>query len=579
MDIQFYPTPKSLAHKMWNKFNNKNFLKILEPQAGEGDLALSDPWGYAESNNRHYHRTLPIDCCEIDVSKHAILRAKGLNVVGVDFLEFGSAASYSHIIMNPPFENGEQHVLKAWDTLWNGEISACINAQSIRNPNSYARRKLIELIDLYGSVEYVEGAFEVEDAIRKASVDVALVYLHKQADADSEIYGDIIAQMSKETNDSAKLIEGFEERQEVALPNTTIENAVVAFNAAMRTMKESVFAETRAKYYRELLGDTLEVRSGNTGKGAQQKVTIDFVQGQLGSRYEDLKNRAWTCILHSSKATALLSSKGRKMVESEFESIKKLEFTVQNIYAFLQGLAENQGDIQIQMALDVFDSICKQIEDNTELYRTWWKSNGKHRACGMRIKMSRFVLPRNTVDYGSGINHDALERLRDIDKVMAMLDGKRVPEVSLVETFEKFSGELKRGQRLRTSYFDVRWYPGVGTIHFYPTDKKLIERFNRIVGQHRKWLPAEGESVNAGFWEQYEHADKFQKEFNAEMTRRRRSQWDDPRRGLFSRDDDEKARVEALVDEVLTGIQEKHGISADFLLGGARCEKQLLLTA
>lgn len=118
-DLQFYPTPPDLARRAWKKFKNKCFERVLDPSAGNGDLAdadaRKDEWG---------RRSVKPDCIEIDISRHATLQSKGLKVVGLDFMTFTSGAIYSHIIMNPPFAVGAKHVLKAWDILWDGEIVA-----------------------------------------------------------------------------------------------------------------------------------------------------------------------------------------------------------------------------------------------------------------------------------------------------------------------------------------------------------------------------------------------------------------------------------------------------------------------
>ncbi len=58
----------------------------------------------------------------------------------------------------------------------------------------------------------------------------------------------------------------------------------------------------------------------------------------------------------------------------------------------------------------------------------------------------------------------------------------------------------------------VRYYPGKGTIHFFARDKKLVDRLNRMVGQHRQWLPPVTDTATEGFWQQYEGAEKFDAE-------------------------------------------------------------------
>lgn len=105
-----------------------------------------------------------------------------------------------------------------------------------------------------------------------------------------------------------------------------------------------------------------------------------------------------------------------------------------------------------------------------------------------KIKTSRFIIPRIR-SYSTSLDWDAMQMIRDIDRVFAMLDGKAEPEVSLESVLDRNLQELKREARLSGSYFDVRFYPGVGTIHFFPSkEKNLVDRLNRLVGKHRQWI-------------------------------------------------------------------------------------------
>jgi len=63
------------------------------------------------------------------------------------------------------------------------------------------------------------------------------------------------------------------------------------------------------------------------------------------------------------------------------------------------------------------------------------------------------------------------------------------------------------GDRLSSDYCDVRYYPGVGTIHFFPTNKAVIDRMNRLVGKERQWIPQDDAKASKAFWEQFEKAE------------------------------------------------------------------------
>ncbi|GIK44729.1 MAG: DUF4942 domain-containing protein [Anaerolineae bacterium] len=555
MDYQFYPTPPDLVRRMWKKFKN-DFVRILEPSAGNGDLLRNHPFEFEWGR-----RGAPdIDCCEIDVSRHATLRANKFNVVGLDFLQYGSGAHYSHIIMNPPFAEGAKHILKAWEILWDGEIAAIVNAETIRNPYSRERQFLAKLIEAHGEVEFIEGAFAVGEAERKTDVDIAIVYLRKRANADS-IVGDLLAELRRGT-DSEKMADQYKEINALALPNSAVENLVIAFNAAVQSMRDSVFSEARAGYYASLLGATMAESSGDMEK-KDAKVSAEWVQKQIGERYLNLKDRAWTNILRSSNITSRLSSAVQRRLESEFEQIKQLEFTVSNIYGFICGLIDQQGRLQIDMICDVFDEICKFHSENAVWFKGW-KSNDRHRA-GLRIKTTRFILPgHQTESYCTNLRWESQRLMADFDKVFAMLDGQAEPAMGLEATFRAHFGDLRRGARVSSSYFDIRYYPAAGTIHFFPRDKKLIDRLNRVVGRHRAWLPPEGAKVSDAFWLQYEQAEKFDREVQAEINRAYKgSYWDHPLQKVH-RPIEESAHALEAIDEAVTRVLEKHGISVEY---------------
>jgi hypothetical protein len=574
-NLQFYPTPPTLARRAWKKFKNTDFAKVLEPSAGKGDLALACP-----ENGRSRKVVLP-DCCEIDITKHPIIREKGLNVVGFDFMQFSTGSIYSHIIMNPPFADGAKHVLKAWDILWDGEIVAIINAETLRNAYSKERQLLVNIIAQHGEAEFLTSTFAVPDAERKTDVDVALVYLRKQANVSEDIIGPILDELKRDSTTEETLAGDYREAAELALPNSLVENSVAAFNAAVRSMREAVVTEARAQYYANLLGDTMAARNGDAGRTSPSD-SVEYVRNTIGKRYLELKDRAWAGILRSANVTSHLSSAAQKRVEREFEEIKQFEFTVLSIYGFLCGIVESQGKIQIDMACDVFDLITKYHTDNTVFYKGW-KSNDKHRTCGMQVKTTRFILPgHSTESWQSNVSWGSEQLLRDFDKVFAMLDGKLAPVAGLGDLFRGSFQELCHGKRLSSSYFDVRYYPGAGTIHFFPSSKTLVGRLNLLVGRHRQWLPPVEARVSEAFWLQYEGADKFDKEIRAEIDKRAREtkSWNHPLNSLYRSGDDElKTQAEAVITDAISAVLERHGIDEDFQLDDGQKDCLLLEAA
>jgi len=562
---QYYPTPEALSRKAWATFKNQQFTRVLEPSAGEGHLLRSVPYQYG--------KRLPIDCIEIDIRKHAVLRDEGFAVVGMDFLQFQSGSVYSHIIMNPPFADGAKHVLKAWEILFDGEIVAILNAETVRNPFSKERQLLSRLIEQHGEVEFLPEMFVGEDAERKTPVEVALVWLRKTSTFEQDILGCILDDLRQDRREADDLAGEFQMPNELALPNAFIDNAVLMFNAAVEAARQAVVSEARASRYRTMLGKTLGELSGG-GISSEDESSSDAVKRTLFKRYHDLKNRAWVSILRSTQVTSRLSSAAQKRLESDFETVKSLEFTVPNIYGFLQGIIDQQGEIQLSMVCDVFDLITRYYSDNAVFYMGW-KSNDKHRTLGMRIKTTRFILPgHGSSSYQNGLNWESERLLADFDKVFALLDGKTEAEVSLVSVFRQHFHALRVGKRIGGSYFDVRYYPGVGTIHFFPKSKTLIDRMNRWVGRQRRWLPPVDIQAGKGFWHQFEQAEAFDKAFHTEVNkqckRNGRAIRFDPFWAIKHGGESERERGHGLLTQAMSTVLVSRGIDPDAVLENAQ---------
>lgn len=572
MDMfQYYPTPIDLAQRVWSKLENRHPDRVLEPSAGKGHL-LKGMHGTDRHYSSHNTRFGHVDCCEIDVCHHAELRELGVKIVGHDFLAMESGACYSAIVGNPPFQNGEKHVLKAWDLLWDGEVVMIINAETVRNPLSVDRRRLVKLIEDFGEVEFIEGAFEVDEAERKTSVDVAIVHLVKKADVASFVTMDLLRNMSKDTVDGDQLGHGYAPPQQLALPANEIENRVCIFNAAVISARDAIFAEAQASAYAGMLGDSMGARAAGMSD-REAAPTVGFVRRALNTVYADLKARAWASVVRSADVTSRLSSQAQRRVESEFKLIAELEFTTSNIYSFLIGICEQQGQIQIDMLCDTFDRITRYHSDNTAYYRGW-RSNDKHyRSIGRRIRYTRFVIPGfPTEGWIRSAPWEMQNLLGDFDKGFALLAGHSEPAVSLVSVCNSRWGDLRHGARVESSYFDIRYYPGTGTIHFFPRDKKLIDRLNRLVGRRRGWLPEENLKLESnGFWEQYDKAEKLDKKIRDAVSKRcgLRS-YNDPFRAINNQSWDSHDHACQTIDEAMKEVHEENGIQVDFQLASAQ---------
>ncbi len=588
---QFYPTPDDLARKMISKFVEDPFsrdARIIEPSAGNGALVKAL---VAERDRRHdqrmreygsYWRADPInvDFIEVDMSKHStLLDIEGVKgqIVGLDFLQFsGALSSYSHVLMNPPFNAGVHHVLKAWDGLYDGEIVSLLNAETIRNPFSKERVRLVNLIENHGDVEFVQGAFKGDGVERQSDVEVAIVHLVKKADLQADVIGHVLDSLQDDplhdTGGSAfpHLMEG----QELAIPGDVIEITVRTFNAAVKAMRESVIAQARSSYLSRLVGKTMAQHNGGTAD--QPENIAKTIRDGIRQGYKDLKDRAWSSVLTSTKVSNKLSSGAQQRLMSDFERIKRLDFSVANVYSFLIGLIESQSDMHLQMACDIFDDITKYHEDNSVWYMGW-KSNDKHRTAGRRIKMTRFILPGFEGSWSrSSIGYQETMRLSDFDKVFEVLDGKQVgSSYGLAKLFSERAKDLANGKRLASDYFEVRWYPGRGTVHFFPKRKDLIDRLNRLVGRTRQWLPEREDMVSKDFWLAYEQAEKFDDAIRSMVAQEKG--WRNPFWVASARDGKEAQDACDTIAKACLKVAQDHGLDPLKGLEHASAQPQALL--
>ncbi|MEM9679413.1 MAG: hypothetical protein AAF901_03735 [Bacteroidota bacterium] len=197
----FYPTPDKLIQKMIAPYVEKNLdyfkkrmeehdvrynyldkvksstfsdMTILEPSAGKGNIC-----DYLTEN----FNKLTLKTCEIDPELKYILQGKGYAVIADDFLEYEGDYFFDLVVMNPPFEHGAKHLLKAWDILEQGNIVCLLNAETIKNPYTQERQLLLSIIDEHGRYELSKDEFI--QAEHKSSVEIAIVWLEKSCDQQS----------------------------------------------------------------------------------------------------------------------------------------------------------------------------------------------------------------------------------------------------------------------------------------------------------------------------------------------------------------------------------------------------------
>lgn len=144
----FFPTPAMLAAEVVDKAGIEEGDEVCEPNGGLGHIAQVI---------RDQHPGAILTCVEYNSSLAEALQQKGFNAIHGDFLEH--IGSYDKIVMNPPFENGQDidHVQHAWTLLKpGGRLVAIMAANKLKTDR--------KTLDFVGFVECNGGVMEPNPA-------------------------------------------------------------------------------------------------------------------------------------------------------------------------------------------------------------------------------------------------------------------------------------------------------------------------------------------------------------------------------------------------------------------------------
>jgi len=496
--IQFYPTPKELADKLFamaplKEVRNelKGYVSVLydsvfDPSGGKGDLV--DHYTAYVNRGSRYTEKVNAFFCEIDPNLSVILQEKG-TVIGADFLEYTDPSPASLIIMNPPFAYGAKHVLHAWNLLYTGHLLAIVNAETIRNPSSNEKRMLANIIEAHGSVLYESGAFE--QAERKTSVDVALICLHKPDSFDSQSFD-----FSFENEELDVDFSEISDSQQLAF----VENKLVLY--------ERMYNESKHLFVDALRSFTKLRRClASFGAGEAPLEAVSKINIQSGKDYQSAYNtfimttrsKAWSHILEQGNFRSRLDSKTSQDFDRFVVSQKNMAYSVKNIVAVFEMIVLNQDVYQQRAIATAFDFLTAYTKEN-RVYFEGWKTND-----AFKIN-SKVILPGG-VRWGEYMNgRDKADRFRlqygyqsqwlDIDKAMAICEGRNSIDnvVTIANALDRqfdqigWVGSGSFDNECYSTYFKIRFYKK-GTVHLYFKSQELLDRFNRMACEGKGWLP------------------------------------------------------------------------------------------
>ncbi len=467
----FYPTPRWLVQDMIRPYKLGDIeAYVLDPSAGKGDILDV----IREQGRGGY---LHLYAVEIEPELRSILEGKGYPVVGTDFLSYVPRIHFTHIIMNPPFNDAEDHLLHAWDMLYEGEIACLMNATSLEGKTT-KERTIRNLLADHGSVENIGAAFA--NAERPTQAVIALVRLTKRVNHTAKLDFDV-------TNDREEPSFDDGAGQEVVL-NGYVANLLAFFNAALhhyeaynRTRQDLLrYVKPFGEYYNEQHGKTV-----NAMDAADQK---DTPTERYNTFVSLLQESAWQKILGHPGFQSILTERARNMMKEFRTRQRRVDFNEANIKAMFDALLMKEDEFLTGAVLDAFDTMTKYHKEN-RIYFEGWKTND----CW---KVNRRVVLPNHVEaiereYDTfHINYSYRDALCDIDRAMCVIGKRPFNAITTIEAALERAWHInnKRPGECESTFFQLRYYKK-GTLHLRFLDEALWNEFNLAAARGRNWLP------------------------------------------------------------------------------------------
>ena len=466
---QFYPTPDHVALRMWNKaseFFRFDLDEVFDPSAGKGDL-LNNPKGISARRN------LKTYAVEIDLNLQTILREKH-KVIGGDFLTFDEDIDFQCILMNPPFNDGDRHALKAWNFVRpKGVIVGLLNLQTLANPSTKERQRLLSLIEEFGGWEDLGSCFS--EAERKTDVQVAMFWMFKPAKIVDP----------KEFKFSGNFKEATPEVfEEFATNPLTSIDAIDSLIAQYKVM--SGLIRTRFEVQSEL-NYFMKTLPGRRTPSSKIVLALD-----PNDEIQTLKSEMWHRVFELTRINEVTTSDFQKKLAEFVRDQVKMEFCKANILEALAMFFQNKEQIIIDSICSVFDRATAYHENN-KVHCEGWKTNS-----GWKIE-NKIIIPSGIRvglfgdDWDSPWGGRDANFYDDLDEVLSRLaQVKYEPE----EGFRRWVNDSKLkdvepGKWHTRRFYDVKLHKK-GTVHIRFTDLYLLDDLNAIVAKERNWLGGEG---------------------------------------------------------------------------------------
>lgn len=499
---QFYPTPKEVIIKMLEPYSGEIWKggingynaqckcagledkTILEPSAGKGDIIK---FIQEELHNNARRSKCDVYAIELDPNLSSILKENEISVIGSDFLSYQNDIYFDVILMNPPFKNGADHLLKAIEIAHNTDIVCLLNAETLLNPSNKKKQLLLEKIEKYGSYEILGNVFSTAE--RKTDVNVALVRLHIETETQTFDFSFKDYEPNKIEFDESFI------KDELARKDL-IGNMMLQFEQSKAAYKEYIEAE--AKW----LHMTKNLLSIHTNLENYDKKSFKPIK-----RYNFFNNRIkanmWRTVIQELNLERYMTSNVQQNFNIFIQQQGHMSFTKENVKALFEMLVFNSKNILEQSIIDVFDMLTANYYSENRLHVQGWKTNDRYKInrkiiAPTYIRYGEYMSSWDIKQYGDrfSLSYNGSGKYTDIDKMLCYLSGKQYETIITIqqalENKFRFLGKIKTGEKYDntclSTFFEIKFYKK-GTVHLKFRDTFLWNEFNMRACNGKNWLP------------------------------------------------------------------------------------------
>jgi hypothetical protein len=465
----FYPTPETLITKMCSKVKWNNVQLVLEPSAGSGNIVNY----LKEKRISGYYRKTEVHAIENDLQLQKLLIGSDIDLVDTDFLKYAGGDAYDLIIMNPPFSDGDKHLLKAIELMYNGQIVCLLNAETLKNPYSHTRKSLVKkLQDLNADIEYIQNAFI--DAERKTNVEIALIYINIENDIE-----DVLFKNSKlDANDDLNL--SIEDSTQIAHRGNI--DFLVSEYEDLRKQGVQFYLDYYGKFRK--LREYIPLANDSGGK------VSDVLNAKVNSFLKNLRKTYWKKAIEIPEINKNMTSVSVNQFNEQIRKYSKMDFTLVNIHNFALNLSESYMDTIGKSVVALFDDFTRKYAWNTEtdknrLHFDTWKTNDAFKI-GNKVINPYFRFWDSDWNRWD-VSWNLKAKLDDIDKVISYFDENRNDYIKMSDVITR---ALEKGitKKIESTYFICNIYKK-GTLHLEFKNNDTLRRFNIFVCKDKGWLP------------------------------------------------------------------------------------------